>query len=103
MSKYAAGKRAKAICDICGFKCLYKDLRYHIFNQRRDGLRVCPSCYDIDNPQLQVGRMFHAEPQALYNPRSSAPELAASRALFSWNPVLSFTCQVKLGSVTVST
>ena len=103
MSGYAAGKRSNAYCDICGRPIKYRQLRDHIYNQKPDGLRVCSQCDDQDNPQLQVGRYFRAEPQALWQPRPDTPELAASRGLSNWNPVLGLTCQVTLGQVTVTT
>lgn len=102
MATYAAGKKALAVCDICGNQCKYRELKVYIFNLKPNGLRVCPSCWDKDQPQLRVGANFIPEGIALLNPRPDS-SLASSRALFGWNPVLGLTCVVSLGTVTVTT
>ncbi len=99
MSVYAAGRKAKAICDICGFECRYTDLRNHITNQQPDGLRVCPACDDRDNPQLQVGRVNMTDPQALYKPRPDSQEYVGMRSFAAYNPVVGLTARVTLGLV----
>ncbi len=100
MSTYASGRRSNAICDICGFQCRYTDLRDHITNQQPDGLRVCPDCYDVDNPQLQVGRVNMTDPQALYKPRPDSQEYVGMRSFAAYNPVIGFTARVTMGLVT---
>lgn len=99
---FAGGKHALAVCDICGFDCKYRDLRNHIYNQRPDGLKVCPDCYDVDNPQLQVGRINMTDPQALYQPRPNSAEYYGIRAFAGFDPVIGLTALVGLGRVTVS-
>ena len=103
MPSYASGKYANAYCDICGKPVKYRDLRDHVYNQMKDGLRVCSECDDRDNPQLQVGRYFRAEPQALLNPRPDSAELAVSRAFVGFNPVVSLVIRTAIGTVTVTT
>jgi hypothetical protein len=100
---YASGKHALAICDICGFPCDYTELIDYIFDQRPNGLRVCPSCNDLDNPQLQVGTASNIpEAISLIRPRPDSAELPQVRAFFGWAPVLGLRAQVTLGQVTVS-
>ena len=99
MSGYSSGKNSNAYCDICGRPVKYRELRDHIYNQKRDGLKVCSQCDDEDNPQLQVGRFFRAEPQALWQPRPDTPELATSRAFARWNPIMNLVMEVTLGEV----
>jgi hypothetical protein len=100
---YASGRHANAVCDICGRDCKYRDLRKHITNQKWDGLKVCPDCYDVDNPQLQVGRVRTADPQALYQARPNSGEYVGIRAFAGFNPVVGLGAQARLGQVTVTT
>lgn len=76
MSQFATGKHSKAICDRCGRKWNYLELKDQIFNEKKTGLMVCPECYDQDHPQLQLGRLKIYDPQALRNPRPDVEEEA---------------------------
>lgn len=67
--QYATGKYAFGICDRCGFRTRFHDLKTQIINERESGLRVCPSCLDEDHPQLQLGKYPIYDPQALLNAR----------------------------------
>lgn len=96
---WAAGKWALAICQICGFSCKYTDLKTYVFNQRPNGLLVCPDCYDQDNLQLQIGKYHTAEAVALKNPRPDSAELPGCRGFSGWRPVLGLLIQVRMGSV----
>lgn len=98
---YASGRHAVAECDICGSRCEYRKLVRYIYNQKWNGLMVHPECYDVDNPQLQVGKQFRPEAMALMNARPDTG-IAASRAFFGWNPVLGLVAQATLGTVTTS-
>lgn len=81
MSGYASGKRARGICDRCGFAFKLNDLKYEVPDDVRSGLRVCRTCYDIPHPQLDLSEREIYDPQALRDPRPDSAELAASRAL----------------------
>ena len=48
MSTYATGKFAYGICDICGLRCAYLEMRAVIRNGRDTNLRSCPDCFDPD-------------------------------------------------------
>lgn len=69
MSAFAVGKHAYGFCDRCGFRYDLKDLKYEMTDQRRNGLRVCPECMDIDHEQLQLGKFRIWDPEALKDPR----------------------------------
>lgn len=100
---FASGKQSEALCDICGQRCKYSDLKRDIYNEKYTGLLVCPVCQDKDNPQLQVGKWTaRAEGIALENPRPDTPDWV-SRGYASWNPVQSLTVQLSGGQVRVST
>jgi hypothetical protein len=60
---YASGKYAIAICDRCGFRYKYAQLR-----REWTGFRVCSECYEPKEPQLEP--LPHvSDSEALRNPR----------------------------------
>ena len=80
---YASGKKSKAICDRCGFKYRYTQLRNEVENSRRSGLKVCPSCLDTDHPQLKLGKTRAVDNQALKDPRPDKAETATVNTAFN--------------------
>ena len=60
---YASGKFAYALCDRCGFRYKYKDLR-----KEWNGAKTCRSCYEEKHPQLETTRNV-IDPEALYEAR----------------------------------
>ena len=68
-NRFAAGKRAIAECDRCGQRFLLKVLKTEIIKTKKYDLLVCPTCWDPDHPQLQLGMWPIDDPQALRNPR----------------------------------
>jgi hypothetical protein len=101
---YARGKHAFGFCDRCGFRADLSEMKHQIYDQRDINLLVCDTCWDEDQPQLQIGRTPINDPQALYNPRPDIAQ-AASRRLFGWNPVGNPAIQITsyLGTVKVIT
>jgi hypothetical protein len=82
--KFASGKYANAICDVCGFRCKYHDLRGTTIRARRTGLLVCPTCWDRDHEQNFLSLYVHVDPQALRHARPDTG-LADSRQLYPNN------------------
>lgn len=80
MSKYATGKYAIGLCDICGFQYKLTDLRMPSVRGRPTGLLSCPTCFDPDHPQNFLGLVKVNDPQAVKDARPD-PALAASRAI----------------------
>jgi hypothetical protein len=70
---YASGKHAFGICDICGHRTRYLEMRSQVVNESTTGLRVCPDCFDPDHPQLQVGKYLVTDNQVLEHPRPKEP------------------------------
>lgn len=68
-NRFAAGKRAIAMCDRCGQQFKLKQLKTEIIKQRKYELLVCSACFDPDHPQLMLGTFPVSDPQALRNPR----------------------------------
>ena len=68
-SRYASGKYAIAQCDRCDERFMLKDLKKEIIKTRLFNLKVCPECWDPDQPQLQLGMYPVDDPQGLRDPR----------------------------------
>jgi len=76
-SKYASGKRAISSCDRCGFQYPLKKLREITIKTKNVNILVCPTCWEPDQPQLQLGMYPVNDPQALRNPRPDTTYLQA--------------------------
>lgn len=94
-SKFASGKWSIASCDRCGFRYKLKQLKSLTIKTKNTNILVCPSCFELDQPQLQLGMYPVTDAMALRNPR---PELGyyqsgpggstGSRIIYwGWNPV----------------
>lgn len=81
MSQFASNKRALGICDRCGFRYKLRQLRELTVKDRHTKLKVCPTCWEPDHPQLKLGSFPIYDPQALHDARPDSAELAASRAI----------------------
>ena len=92
-NKFASGRRALGTCDMCAGVYLLKELKVEIYDQRPTGFLVCEECLDIDQPQLQLGKIPINDPQALRNPRVDT-NLVQSRDLWGWSPVGNQSTQV---------
>jgi hypothetical protein len=99
---YAQGKKALGICDRCGFTYKLSELKYEIEDSIRNGLRVCSSCFDPDQPQLKVGELQTSDPQSLFNPRTDTGEID-STTYYGFNPVSStgMVIRASLGEITL--
>jgi hypothetical protein len=68
-NRFASGKYAIAECDRCAQRYKLKQLRTQIVKTRPYNIKVCPSCWDPDQPQLQLGMYPVNDPQAVEGPR----------------------------------
>lgn len=69
-NRFASGKIAIAVCDRCGFEFKLRELRKLIIKTKQVNILVCKSCWEPDQPQLQLGMYPVDDPQALRNPRT---------------------------------
>jgi hypothetical protein len=76
-SRYASGKYAIAQCDRCDESFMLKDLKKEVIKTRLFNLKVCPECWDPDQPQLQLGMYPVDDPQAVREPR---PDVSYTQA-----------------------
>jgi hypothetical protein len=98
-NRFASGKKAIAICDRCGFRFRLRELRKLIIKTKQVNILVCKSCWEPDQPQLQLGMYPVDDPQALRNPRndntyyqsgttSTGSISGGSRDIqWGWNPI----------------
>ena len=98
-NRFASGKNSIAICDRCGFQFKLTALRKEVIKTKTYHLLVCDSCWDPDQPQLQLGMYPVDDPQAVRNPRRDTTYVTAgvntlgdptggSRDIqWGWNPV----------------
>ena len=98
-NKFASGKYAIAECDRCAFRYKLVELRTEIIKTKPYQLKVCPTCFDPDQPQLQLGMYPINDPQAVREPRRDLsyvqsgldadgyPAGGSRQIEWGWNPV----------------
>lgn len=94
-SQFSSGKNAIAECDRCSFRYKLHDLRQLVIKTKNVNILVCPTCWEPDQPQLQLGMYPVNDPQAVRNPRPDTSYYApapggdgGSRVIYwGWNPV----------------
>lgn len=68
-TKYASGKHSIAECDRCGQRYKLKELRKLTIKTKQVSIKVCPECWEMDQPQLQLGLYPINDPQGVREPR----------------------------------
>ena len=98
-NRFASGKNSIAMCDRCGQQFKLTALKKEVIKTKLYNLMVCPTCWDPDQPQLQLGMYPVDDPQAVRNPRKDTTYVTAgvnsngsltggSRDVqWGWNPV----------------
>ena len=69
-SKFASGKYAISQCDRCNFRYKLSELKTQILKTKPYKIKVCPTCWDPDHPQLSLGLYPVNDPQAVREPRN---------------------------------
>ena len=125
-NRFASGKNSIAECDRCGFRYKLTALKKLVVKTKVYDLKVCPECWEPDQPQLQLGMYPVDDPQGVRDPRPDLSyqvsglladgELGGGSRIFQWgwNPVggsqandagltpNNLVLAVELGTVTVS-
>jgi hypothetical protein len=68
-NQFASGKHSIAECDRCGQRYKLKELKTQTVKTKPFKIKVCPTCWDPDQPQLQLGMYPVNDPQAVRDPR----------------------------------
>lgn len=79
-SKFASGKYAIAECDRCAQRYKLKELRKQVLKTKLYNIKVCPSCWDPDQPQLSLGLYPVNDPQAVREPRPDVSYLVSGNS-----------------------
>lgn len=120
-SKFSSGKFAISQCDRCGFRYKLSQLKRLVIKTKNVNILVCPTCWEPDQPQLQLGMYPVNDPQAVRDPRpdigyyqSGEGGDGGSRVIqWGWNPVglhdpynlevNDLVAEGQIGTVTVTT
>ena len=76
-NRFASGKYAISQCDRCGFRYKLKELKSLVIKTKNINILVCPSCWEPDQPQLQLGMYPVDDPQAVRQPRQDSTYVTA--------------------------
>jgi hypothetical protein len=68
-NRFASGQNSIAECDRCGFRYKLKELKKLTIKTKVVSIKVCPTCWEPDQPQLQLGMYPVDDPQAVREPR----------------------------------
>ena len=68
-SKFSSGKYAIAECDRCGQRYMLTELKKLVVKTHVVAIKVCPECWEPDQPQLSLGLYPVNDPQAVREPR----------------------------------
>jgi len=68
-NRFASGKWAIAECDRCGQRYMLKELKKLVIKTKTVNIKVCPECWEPDQPQLQIGMYPVNDAQAVREPR----------------------------------
>jgi len=98
-NRFASGKYSIAECDRCGQRFKLKQLKNEVIKTKLYQIKVCPECWDPDQPQLQLGMYPVDDPQAVMQPRpdttyvtsgvnvSGNPSGGSRDIQWGWSPV----------------
>jgi hypothetical protein len=68
-NRFSSAKNSIAECDRCGFRYKLKELKKLTIKTKQVTIKVCPTCWEEDHPQLQLGMYPVQDPQAVREPR----------------------------------
>ena len=68
-TNFSSGKHSIAECDRCGQRYKLSALRKLTIKTKMVRIKVCPECWEPDQPQLQLGMYPVNDPQAVREPR----------------------------------
>ena len=94
-SRWSSARHSIAECDRCGFRYKLTDLKQLVIKTKNVNIKVCPECWEPDQPQLQLGLYPVNDPQAVRDPRPDTSYYeqgnngaGGSRVIeWGWNPV----------------
>ena len=85
-TKYSSGKHAIAECDRCGQRYKLTQLKKLTIKTKMVSIKVCPECWEPDQPQLQLGMYPVNDPQAVREPRPDVSYQVSGTTGLQTNP-----------------
>jgi len=79
-NQFASGKYSISQCDRCNFRYKLKELKTQTVKTKPYKIKVCPTCWDPDQPQLQLGMYPVNDPQAVREPRPDTSYLLSGNS-----------------------
>lgn len=76
-NRFSSAKYSIAECDRCGQRYKLKELRKLTIKTKQVSIKVCPECWEPDQPQLQIGMFPINDPQAVREPRPDSSYTAS--------------------------
>jgi hypothetical protein len=76
-NRFSSAKNSIAECDRCGFRYKLKELKKLTIKTKQVAIKVCKTCWEQDQPQLQLGMYPVQDPQAVREPRRDNSYLQA--------------------------
>ena len=68
-NRFASGRFSIAECDRCGQRYKLTELKKLVIKTKQVTIKVCQTCWEPDQPQLQLGMYPVDDPQAVREPR----------------------------------
>ncbi len=68
-NRFSSGRFSIAECDRCGQRYKLKELKKLVIKTKQVTIKVCQTCWEPDQPQLQLGMYPVDDPQAVREPR----------------------------------
>lgn len=85
-TKFASGKHSIAECDRCGQRYKLLQLKTQTLKTKPWRIKVCPTCWDPDHPQLQIGMYPVNDAWAVRDPRPDLSYYASGSSGLYTNP-----------------
>ena len=79
-NQFASAKYSIAQCDRCNFRYKLKELKTQTVKTKPYKIKVCQTCWDPDQPQLQLGMYPVNDPQAVREPRPDTSYLQSGNS-----------------------
>ena len=95
---FARDSSLNGCCDRCGFEYKLSELKYEIYDKKRTGFRICPTCLDTDHPQLRVGDKTYSDPYPAKDPRPGDDDYGLSFP-FGFDPITPYVVQCSFGLI----
>jgi hypothetical protein len=76
-NRFSSAQHSIAECDRCGFRYKLKELKKLTIKTKQVAIKVCKTCWEQDQPQLQLGMYPVSDPQAVREPRRDNSYLQA--------------------------